>query len=207
MDLGSLDTSRVVYRDADHSYLLDGKRVPAVSDALRVASFDAYAHVDQATLEAAAAEGQMVHEMVHRDALGDFDPMTGPIQVLPYYDAWREFLDTTGFVVLATEQLVYSLRYRYCGRLDLFGRFPDCTYGVVDTKRVASVQRTTGLQTAGYKTALCEMLGVNEDDRKFRRFALQMRLGRKAYLHEFKAADDRKVFLSATNVAHWRLQK
>jgi hypothetical protein len=206
MDALSLDTSRVTYVDADHSYFLDGVRVPAVSDALRCASFDAFDKVDPEVLAAAAAEGQAVHELVHQDCLGVLDVMRQPVDLLPYVDAWREFLEVTGFTVLASEQLVFSDRFRYCGRLDLFGQFPNRTFGVIDTKRVAQVQRTTGLQTAGYKTALCEMMGVPEDGH-IRRFALQMRPGRKAYLHEFKDAGDRKVFLSATNVAHWRLHK
>lgn len=191
--------TRVQFSAADHTYTLDGVRVPSVTQILQSLPNE-YAMVDPDVLERAAEIGRKVHGMIEDDVHGRVEIESYDAGLLPYLDMWREFLCASGFRVIASEQIVYSLRYRYAGTLDLFGRLND-RYALIDTKRTAAVPRKAGPQTAGYKTALQECCPEYADV-EIDRFALHLTPERWR-LVPFTDRADARVFLAAHTINQW----
>ena len=45
-----IDSARIEFIESTHTYLLDGRRVPSITQALKVATYDQFDHVDPAVL-------------------------------------------------------------------------------------------------------------------------------------------------------------
>lgn len=138
----------LVFHEAEHRYTLDGQPVPGVTRALKLIS--EYRDIDPAVLEASAARGRMVHRVIELDCLGDLDVPSLDDMLVPYYQAWREFLALSGFRVALSESKLACRRYRFAGQPDLFGHLNGIP-AVIDAKNVVAVQPSTGPQTAAYE--------------------------------------------------------
>lgn len=193
----------------DHRYLLDGRPVAGVTDALKLVSAADYAHVDPAVLAAKSLVGQAVHALIELDCADDLDVDALDDSLVPYYRAWRHFLSTSGFVVRLSESRVASRRYGYAGQLDLFGDL-NTIPSTVDAKCVTTVMPSTGPQTMAYTDALRECRpDLLPPGTPCRRYALQLRpfgpdgrpMAQPWKLHPFTDdAADRRLFLACLTV-------
>lgn len=191
----------LTFDPATHTYTLDGRVVPSVTQVLRALPDD-YAMVDPAVLERAAELGRAVHRIIELDILGGLVLEEVDFHLLPYLDQWREFLASSGFRPLLSESLVASRRYGYAGTLDLFGLL-NGRKALLDNKRTAAVPRKAGPQTAGYRIALSETRpDLLAPDEPVDRFALHLTPNR-WQLVPFRAATDQRVFLSALTIYQW----
>lgn len=201
----------LAFDETRHSYTLDGMHVPGVTSALKLISQADYANVDPELMARKAALGSAAHRMIELDCGGDLDTDSLDGQLVPYYNAWRSFLVTSGFAVVLSEHKVASRRYRYAGQLDLFGRLNGVP-STIDAKCVAQVMGSTGPQTAAYTEALRETRpDLLPPGTPCRRYALQLRpfdaqgrpLTTPWKLHPFtQDAADLRLFLACLTVTH-----
>lgn len=189
--------SAVFHFDAEtHTYTLDGRKLPSVTQILKRLSREAYRFVDRKVMDKAAALGTAVHKLIELDIEGTLDEDALAPELHLYLTSWRTFLATSGFRPLLSESLVYSTRYGYAGTLDLLGELHDFI-ALIDAKRCASVPVTAGPQTAGYELAARERFPeIFNSGKPVKRFALQLNTDGTHRLVPFKDPNDARVFLS-----------
>lgn len=141
-----------------HAYTLDGRRVPSVTEVLKLLqNFDA---IPWAVLEKARKRGERVHQCINAYNRGAFAAVDFPEDVACYLDGWEAFLEESGATVIQSEQPVYHKALRYAGT-------PDCVLSWKDDRRLLlpdikatwDVPPTVGAQTAAYAEAYKQMHG------------------------------------------------
>lgn len=194
----------IEFREEDHSYHLDGVRVPSVTQI--IGSLYDFSHVDPDLLERAADFGKSVHTACELDDNDDLDyPKLDPA-LRPYVDAWRAFKQTTQFKVSLNERIVHSKKFRYAGKLDRFVilcKGPTCKQAIIDIKTCTDLHDAIGLQLAGYEIAAREEGLIT--GRSCARYAVQLRGDGTYRMREYKDASDANYFLSFLNCHRWRL--
>lgn len=185
--------SRLQFNEATHTYTLDGRRLPSVTEVLE--PYTGLDFVDRETLRAAAQLGTDVHAAIHLDSTGRLAYC--PPHVEPYLDAWRRFLAESGAVVIESEVHVYEPVLGYAGTLDNILHWND-TEVLTDIKSGSVVPKTVGPQTAGYALAL------KYHGRSIRtRRCIHLRPDGTYKVHKLTDTRDATVFLSALNVWKW----
>jgi hypothetical protein len=189
------------FEPTGHTYSIAGRRIPGVTSVIE--PLERFIGVDPAVLEYASERGRAVHlacDLVDEDDLDReaLDPV-----LVPYVEAYERFRSELRPEWEAVEQVVYSERYGYAGRLDRAG----CLYGiknqaprvVLDIKTVAALSPVTGLQLAAYAEA------YDPDRRRTppRRFALQIKPDGTYRLQEYRERSDLSVFLAQLTIAGW----
>jgi hypothetical protein len=192
---------RLTYDDDLHQYRYDGQIVPSVTQVLHRLSADQYRGADPEAMERAALLGKAVHRMIELDLRGQLDTASLSEELGIYFVAWRDFMATSGFVPIRSEQLVYSARYGYAGTLDLFGRLD--RFALIDAKRTIAVPRTAGPQTAAYEAALRESLPELTAAEPIDRYALHLRPDGTWRLVPFRDRMDLRVFLAQITTHQW----
>jgi hypothetical protein len=116
-----------------------------------------------------------------------------------YLDAWKEFLDCSGFQASLIEHRVHSEQWKYAGTLDRMGQLGGKST-LLDIKS-GSIAGYAALQLSGYRRALSECDGIDTE----RRVAVQLLPDGKFKIKEFMdhAGDDR-TWLQALSLHHWR---
>lgn len=190
----------IQFDESNHTYTLNGERVPSVTQILHRFSEEIYRFVDSDLMERAARLGTAVHEMIRLDCAGVLDEAGLHEKLQPYFKQWREFLAQSGFEPTLSEQFVWSEKYRFAGQLDLFGTL-NGKPALIDAKRCASVPFTAGPQTAGYELALAEC--NPQTDEPVQRFALQLVPNERWKLLPMDGTDDRRVFMSALTIHNY----
>ena len=212
--------SSVKLDPASHTYSLDGVRVPGVTQVL--APLNDFGILPLGTLEGAAVRGRAVHKATEEhDREPTWKPAVekpwrpewvGPVPVnsslVPYLDAWKQFLADTKFEIHAIEQQVYSRKYNYAGVLDRLGVL-NGKRCVIDIKTTAAISPQVGVQLAAYQQAVNEELVAPTRTKiggYHKRFACQLRRNGTYRLEEFTDAADWSVFLALLTVHNWRLR-
>lgn len=186
---------------ATHTYRLDGRVVPSVTQVL--GPLNDYSMVPHDVLEAARVFGQHVHEACDLLDRGELDWSALDPSLVPYVEAWSNFLATSGAVVIASEQPVYHAKLGYAGTPDkvlAWGKRK--TFVIPDIKSTAIVPPTVGPQTAAYARAYQSMYGGREPAR----YCIQLR--EDGTFRTFPRTDpaDWTYFLSALNCHKFREQ-
>lgn len=192
---------RLSYDDALHEYRYDGNVVPSVTQVLSRLSAVQYRGADPDAMERAATLGKAVHRMIELDLRGVLDTTSLSEELAIYFVAWRDFMATSGFLPIRSEQRVYSQRYGYAGTLDLFGRLD--RLALIDAKRTIAVPRTAGPQTAAYEAALRESLPELTGAAPIDRYALHLRADGTWRLVPFRDRVDLRVFLAQITTHQW----
>lgn len=180
-------TPLVEFKEEDHTYFHDGKRVPSVTEILKGCGFIVgMEFVDDYSVW----KGQALHRAIELHNKGTLDESTIPPIVMPGFQAFLEFEKATGFIVDGFEQRVFRPELWFAGTLDLAGHFPDGKKGIGDVKG-GIVKPWTKYQVALY--------AVGAGDSYCRRFAIGL-AGGKPKIHEFKDINDITVALGAVAV-------
>jgi hypothetical protein len=125
-----VDLSFIVRPDFDpeeHVYRVDGIERPGVTEILKAAGLSDNAtgangwSIDPDVLDNAADRGKVAHLAVELDCQKILDEDSLDDEIWPYVDAWRQFVDDTGFVPIANELLFYNPVDDYCGQIDIPG--------------------------------------------------------------------------------------
>lgn len=153
---------RLDFDAASHTYRLDGRLVPSVTQVL--APLNDYSMVPPDILEAARIFGTHVHEacdLFNRDELdwASLDP-----ELVPYVEAWKRFIEESGAVVIASECRVFHDLLGYAGSPDVVLAWGKRIV-IPDIKATAVVPATVGPQTCAYAKAYQRMHGGREPAR------------------------------------------
>lgn len=202
-----------------HAYTLNGLPVPSVTRVISpLNEFSTF--IREGTLAKAAERGTAVHfatEMHDQAFLDDLNGSEPPPAapellwrpedetpvVLPYMEAWRQFLADTAFEVHAIEERTFSGRHRYAGTIDRLGVL-NGQRCVIDIKTSSAIGPQVGIQLAAYQGAANERRPMAERYRK--RFACQLRRDGSYRLEEFRDSADWSVFLALLQLHNWRLR-
>lgn len=184
------------FDQATHTYTLDGRRLPSVTQVL--SPLEDFSMVPRDVLEAAREFGQHVHEACDLFDRGELDWLALDPALVPYVEAWRQFILDSGAVVIASELRVYHAKLGYAGSPDKVlawgGRIV-----VPDLKATAIVPRTVGAQTAAYAKAYQSMHGGKEPAR----YCIHLEPG-KYRSHQRRDPADWSLFISCLNVHNFK---
>jgi len=178
------------FRLEDHSYWLDGVRLPSVTTILKAEGFIDAAFYDEYSRD----RGSMVHLACHLDDMGDLDESSVDPVIKPYLKAYRSFKEQSGFIASISEEPMASATYRFAGTPDKIGSFKDITCAIIDLK-TGSVAPWASLQLALYQV----LVGS-----PYKRYSLQLTKDGKYRLKEYKDRQDRAVALSAVACWWWK---
>lgn len=184
------------FDEATHTYTLDGKRLPSVTEVIReVLAPTEYAGIPAHVLAHAADRGKAVEAMIGLDLADELDESSLAPELIPYWQAWQAFPDRmawrSGTVIM--QEMVSDSERGYAGTYDL--RVDDL---LIDIKATAQVPKTVGIQTAAYAAALACLRPVSRACLHVTPTGCQLiQLKRKADLADFYAA---------LRVYQWRLQ-
>ena len=147
----------IFFDEQTHTYLVDGKEVPSVTEILKPLSNRAYGKVNQATLDYAAARGTAVHEACEAVDLGFVPDLDYETQ--PFIQAYADWCEVYSPMWIGVEQIVFCEPMWYAGTLDRFGILNDGEYAIVDLKTSSPTKEayvSVCLQTAAYAVALLD---------------------------------------------------
>lgn len=184
------------FNPVGHQYLLNNRPVPSVTQVLQ--PYSGLEFVDREVLARAAEFGTHVHEACHLLNLGRLDADNLDEALVPYVQAWAQFLEDTGAVVVLSEHRVASEAYNFAGTIDTIVHWGKSSR-LVDIKSTSGVPRTVGPQTAAYRQALKESTGDSVRDR----YCVQLKPDGRYALHKLTDPNDWNIFQSALNLHRW----
>lgn len=186
----------MVFDEVTHTYVLDGKFLPSVTQILSIA--DLYSRVDKNLMARASKFGNAVHRATELHDAGTLDMATMNVALAPYLDGWKRFLTETGFTGLKSETVVYSANHGYAGRFDRLGVMTG-KLTLLDIKTTTTVPKTTKLQLAAYANAYEEM----HDNKIEQRISVQLKPC--AYsIRPYNDPLDFLIFRNFITVYQWR---
>lgn len=124
--------------DKGHVYMLDGERLPCVSDLCRFLHREIYKEAPIWQLEAAADRGTKVHEAT--ELLDKAGRAEIEDDYLPYLEAYAKFRREHEVVWELTEHPDYHPEHRYAGTIDRYGTV-DGIATLVDLKTTYQVYK------------------------------------------------------------------
>ena len=128
----------LLFREADHVYMLDGQVLPCVSDLCAPLHRAVYENVPKWQMEAAAERGTAVHLATQSlDAAGRAEC---PEEYLPYVLGYRNFLKEHSAAWSMTEKPLYHPEYLFAGTPDRYGLL-DGKHTLLDIKTTYSVYK------------------------------------------------------------------
>jgi hypothetical protein len=192
-------SDRLVYRDLDHSYWVDGVRIIGVNEALNEAGLKDFSGIPPDVLENARQRGIAVHSACHFHDEDDLDLESLSPEIVPYVNAWARFKMEAGVEIVECETAHFHPGFGFAGRLDrvvIIGH----KRGILDLKTYRP-DSMTGVQLSAYS-----ML-VNDTENStlpMYRWGLWLKNTGKYSLHEFTDTGDQQIFLSCLNIAKFK---
>lgn len=140
----------------NHEYILDGIRIPGVTEILKESGLSDLSMVNPEILKRNSAFGKAVHAVIHYKYKGSLDESSVDEALKPYLQGWDNFIEDFGYVSKGCEFMTYHPVYRYGLTCDHIG---EITKGKYVGNAIGDVK--TGLpypshkyQLGGYKMAI-----------------------------------------------------
>ena len=189
--------SDIQLNEATHIYTLDKVVIPSVSQVLKIAGLK---DISKFCAPEDLIRGTYVHKAISLYETGNLDESTVDPLIKPYFDAYLKFRKETDYKPMASEQKVYSTRYRYAGRLDSERMFKE-KFMIVDYTTGSEFHPADAIQVEAYKEARNETI----QDRKLKaKDRLIVRLDKEGsyYLppEKFYGKNDFNVFLACLTI-------
>ncbi len=176
---------------ASHTYRHDGQVVPSVTQVLQI--LPAYKGVPADVLAKAAARGTAVHKATEQYDDGSLDVAALDDELLPYLDAYEQFLHDHQPETIAVESRVWHPLLRYAGTEDREWLLAGVRCSV-DLKTCVAMLPGIGPQTAAYMEAKNQ--GRPAADKIKRRYGLQLKKDGSYALHPYKDKGDFNIFVA-----------
>ena len=198
----------IAFHADSHTYTVDGRVVPSVTQILAKAGLVAdYAGISPAVLAYARDRGSHVDACCDLFDAGDLDFSSVHPDCERYVEAWAAFRDLERFTPIHTQGIVYHPELDYCGTFDGYGMIGS-TPTLVERKCTAKLSPTYGLQLAGYSMpgiglavdGATELLPLIVS----RRLVVQLKPDGTYRLAEYTNPLDFEAFRAAVIVAKWR---
>lgn len=183
------------FDEASHTYYIDGCEVLSVTQVLVEAGI-----IDTKWFTVQGRHrGSTVHKCIELLVKGTLDLNSVDPKIEGYLDAYRLFVNDTGFECDEVERRVWSPSGGFAGTLDQLGGIKGGT-AIVDTK-TGALLRPTGVQLTGYASGYQQETGTFVD----RLIGLQLKpdgtYSMKVYRPEFE------VWKACLKIAWWKRGK
>lgn len=184
-----------------HAYTLDGRSVPSVTQVLDV--LNDFARIPPDVLETARIRGTYVDEACSLLDAGNLDWSTVDPDHVGYVEGYRNWLEDTDAVIIASQLKVAAPDLRYAGTLDMLAHIKDGLC-LIDRKATFEPPPSVGPQTAAYLHAV----GITTTHRIRRRYCLHLhpKYPRGYRMTALTDKTDWTTFVSALNLHHWRMK-
>jgi hypothetical protein len=138
------------YSDREHRYFADGREYRSVTQILNAAGLISEYCRD----EEARWRGTEVHDICATDDIETVDLRTIDSRLRGYVKAWRQYRADTGFTPTLIEHRVDCDEFRYAGRFDRIGMFPNgqklLTIIDLKTAKSGAIPKYARLQLVAY---------------------------------------------------------
>lgn len=187
----------IEFEPITHTYKVDGKVLPSVTQVLESVGISDYSMVPKNFLEAAQQLGTDVHRLLELYDKGTLDYDTVDDYIAPYLPSWVDFLDTTGAKIIEIEQKVYCERYQYVGTLDRVLEI-DGRLSILDIK--------TGMKSPGHAIQTSAYVQAYNKDRrkKFDRYTWYIDKKHQWKIVKNDNPNDINIFLAALAVCKFK---
>ena len=195
-------STAVEFDPATHSYTVAGRKFPSVTQIIGEARLENFDYVNAGVLDAARMFGRHVHEATHLYDIGELDIANLDHALVPFVEAWGQFLDDTGAVVISSEQPLVHEKLGYAGTPDRILSWGNRIV-LPDIKATAAVPRTVGCQTAAYAKAYAAERRAREPHR----YCIHLTPGGRGKPYKSHVRNDPadfSLFLSALNCYRFR---
>lgn len=184
----------------DHTYYLDGTKVPSVTQVIGSCKLSDYSQVPPDVLATKAQLGRDVHLAAELLDNHDLDDESVSDDVAPYLDGWRAFLSDYSTAFELVEEPLASEKYRFGGTIDRLARIGG-TLCLIDIK--------TSIGTEWHKIQLAAYALLLRENGHRPQFGFNIYLNPRGGFTpmRYRAADlkaDEACFLSALNVHKWK---
>lgn len=182
------------FRPGDHSYWMDGIRVPSATQILKLCGL-----IDSTYYtEESRQRGQAVHAACHYIAEGDLDVNSVHHPIKGYVDAYVDFAKTVRWLPTVCETPIFSEQYR-------FGTTPDQV--IQSTFEICELKSGTMMPWTALQTALQAIALFPKGYYKSRRFGVELHKDGTFRKELFKNVNDFTVAINCIGVAYWRIQQ
>ena len=187
-----MEKSKLTFNTEKHEYLVEGIRLPSVTEILQEGGFIDLSAVRPDVLEAARNFGNAVHKMAELWDKGTLEMLTLDPQLLPYLEGLKKFEKDyeLSFEPDEIEQHLFSKVWHFAGTPDRFKK----NRGLLIDFKSGTMQPATKLQTAGYDVLIEENLRIKIKER----LGVQLLPG-DYKVYPYKDRTDKIVFLGAVN--------
>jgi hypothetical protein len=183
------------FREEDHSYWLDGRRLESVTEILSLSGIADYRWSNEESM----TRGSFVHRATEYIDKGSLDWTTLDDTLRPYCEAYQRFVEDKRPEIILSEKPMYHATYLYSGKPDRVFLLDGVT-SLIDLKTGAP-NRATQIQMAAYR----EMIRVSEDIHCAKCFSLHLRDDGTYRLDEIKDLKRNfQIFLGAMTVERWK---
>jgi len=202
----------IVFNEEDHSYLVDGRPVPSVTQVLREMGLygDRFDYLDEsyrlfgtAVHKACALYLDGLRRGIDPDGWGRLDQEATDPRVLEYVDQFRQAVHALNFQPQLIETPVCYAGV-VAGTLDAWG---DSIYGeiLIDIKASMAKMPAYSLQTAAYELCLESTYADTEEKRCLARMCIYLS-GQKFSIDHHQGRGDRILFLEALSLYQWKAE-
>jgi len=139
----------LTFDEATHTYRVDGRIVPSVTQILKRVYPDVYAGIPPAVLERKAMLGTAVHKAIELELCGRLDYTTIHEKVQPYFESFMQWWVEQNARNSAQERQFYCEAGGYAGTIDFEGLLNDVAW-LVDWKITGTKVKTHSIQLGGY---------------------------------------------------------
>lgn len=191
--------SKIKFVEETHQYFLNGDSVPGVSEILQASGLSPDTSF---FTEEDRRRGNAVHLATK---FLDEDRLNWKT-VHPYIEGWvkgyKKFKKDTGFQPRLIEHIGYHQIYRFAGRLDRTGVFPNDKRSVLVDFKTGVPNVWAKISTAGYEIML---QGGMKIEKPYLRQVLQLNRDGTYKLHPpYTDPQDHKAFLCALGLFYWK---
>lgn len=197
---------KFTFDEKTHRYFYDGQRIPNVTSLLQDYGLIDLSMVPPDRLEYKRQLGIAVHYATHLLDEHNLDESSLNPVIVPYVDAYRKFLEISGFEPKHSELKLFSKRWRFAGTLDRQGLLEykgKLLEVIIDLKCTWEMYPSTGPQSAAYQILFEENFGTKIKGR----FGLQLKENGNYELYLYADPSDAQTFLSCLRLHHWRQEK
>jgi hypothetical protein len=189
----------IEFDEESHIYRVNGKEYPSVTQILKsVGLTQDYSMVNPEVLEWKRIFGTELHKAIELDIYDDLDSYD-PI-LKPYLDGWWQLRDVLKLEPIAAELPVYSGKFGYCGKLDLFSKYQGNKLGLFDYKSSVQIELiSVGAQQSGYEIGYREWDDI-KDSIKIDRFAIKFNKKGECKLVPLADPMDKNTFLYSVSL-------
>ena len=192
---------------ATHTYAIDGRPIPSVTQVLACAGLSADFHfLDRAVLDHKRQIGTALHKALHYYLENDLDEASLDPEVRGRFGAFEQFCKDTGFKAREAETTIWAMLsgMPYAGTLDVLGVMRSQPY-LIDFKcSDGQPHYSWAVQTAAYAHGISPPL---HPPFRWLRASLQLFADGSYKFHEWKDRGDLDEFCWALALTHRRMAR